>query len=189
MNLNPFSAWRPPQWNDDPLVSIVDSGGKLYVFDAVFKADHRSSLRVTEHPVQTGANISDHAYQLPETLTLEIGMSDAMDSYDQTQWKGYYTEKSVNAFQKLKEIQYKRLPITVTTRLNTYRNMMIVDIATSEELKTLHGLKSMVYFKQIFSAQVKNMVVKVSDRPNTTNSTPKGNVQVDPGSALFNIAG
>lgn len=33
-----------------------------YMFDAYFNINHESNLAITQHPIQTGASISDHAY-------------------------------------------------------------------------------------------------------------------------------
>jgi len=49
-----------------------------FFFDAVMRVEHTKALRITEHPLQTGANISDHAFMLPAYVTLEISMSDTM---------------------------------------------------------------------------------------------------------------
>ena len=46
-----------------------------YVFDAVLKLDHERRLAITDHPVEEGANITDHSYLEPKSLSIEIGMS------------------------------------------------------------------------------------------------------------------
>jgi hypothetical protein len=67
--------------NEDP---VIGGGGvdyantKAYFFDAILREDHTTQRRITEHPVQSGANINDYSYQMPARLILEIGMSDAM---------------------------------------------------------------------------------------------------------------
>jgi len=182
------TPWRPAQWSggyaDIPIpVVLTDSTGDMFVFDAVFKLVHTTALRTTEHPVQSGANIIDHSFQLPERLHFEIGMSDVMDSYYQNQWEEF-SQKSVSAYQKLKEIQYSRLPVTITTRLNTYHNMLIEHMHAPDDFKTVYGLRCLIQTKQIITSTVK--VTKVSARPHATKKTSGGMKQTKPptGSAL-----
>ena len=84
-----------------------------------------SNCEATEHPVQTGASIADHAYIVPARLVLDIGMSDAMDAYfSPTTWSGS-DSKSVAAYQTMLALQFSRIPLTITTKLRTYQNMVI----------------------------------------------------------------
>ncbi len=146
----------------------------MYFFDAVLRLEHTEGNRITEHPVQTGANISDHAFELPARLTLEIGMSDVMDSYQ----KGQFTEtksRSVSAYQTLLRLKQARLPMQIITRLKQYENMVIEQMHAGDDFKTRHGLKCIVTFRQIMTAKVN--FKKVSSRPQVTGKTDKGSVQ------------
>jgi hypothetical protein len=174
------TPFRPPQWDSNESVYIktyiseevvvnngepanyVPAGGTdeltvtgrqtvNYFFDAVLKADHQQALRITEHPVQTGANITDHAYIEPAMLVLEIGMSDAMDRYIAGQYRSN-PSKSVSAYETLLELQAKRQPLTVTTRLRKYDNMLIQNINSSDNVNSYYGVKAIVVFKQIIIA-------------------------------------
>lgn len=184
------NPYRPAQWSKgtqdiEQLIymraNILDDASATdyapataYFFDAIIRMEHTSSLRITEHPVQTGANISDHAYLLPAHLVLEIGMSDAMDTFI----KGQFSDnpsKSVSTLQTLKRLQARRTTLTVTTRLNTYKNMLIEQIVAPDDFKTSTSLKCSVIMKEIITADVS--VVSVSASPNVTGSTNKGPVQ------------
>jgi hypothetical protein len=143
---------------------------KNYFFDAYLKIDHDSSLRITEHPVQTGANISDHAYLMPATVVMEIGMSDAMDAYESGTFQGD-ASKSVSAYKTLKRLQDERAPLTLVTRLGKYENMVIENIHAPDEMKTYYGLRVTVVFKQIIMATSpatkKNAAASESERAQT----------------------
>lgn len=106
-------AYRPKIW-DEPdtkmLFYITDNQGNDYFFDGVLRVEHSSQRRLTQHPVQTGANITDHSFQVPSKLTMEIGVSDSMDFY-KLSWSGNALSKSVNAYQKLREIQDSGQPL------------------------------------------------------------------------------
>src|SRR5262249_51687603 len=97
------NGFRPPQWSTQgQLVSLTvqlptdspfaASGPTTYYFDAVFRTDHLSSLTPTRHPVQNGAAITDHTYLEPKRVVLEVGFSDAMDSYVSGQYAGASTK-------------------------------------------------------------------------------------------------
>jgi hypothetical protein len=201
--------WRPPQWQQPAMVMItvppqptpnsgqivadpdVPGGAILqapvnnqttYVFDAVLELDHEQELETTNHPIQTGADISTHAYLMPAMLTMLIGMSDAMDSYanSTTASKSPYItpftgnpSKSVSAYQQMLALQAARTPLTITTRLRTYTNMIVKAVSPREDYKTIAGLRMRVVFKQIFTASTTNVQ---SARPNTTDSTGLGTI-------------
>lgn len=177
MALTNALGYRPSFWPAGNVAQLVYLRTNIagYFFDAVLREEHDTALRITDHPVQTGANISDHAYQLPEHLILEIGMSDAMASFIGNQYSGS-GGKSVSCYQKLKELQYSRVPLTVMTRINIYRNMIIEHISAPQDFKTATGLRAIVALKQIITATISTTTVK-SDRSQTTDSTSKGTVQ------------
>ena len=133
---------------------------------------------VTSHPVQTGANISDHMYLEPVQITMEIGMSDCMASMVRGQWVGAYT-KSISAYRKLCELQAARIPFTVLTRLNQYQNMVIRSISVNDDASTLYGLRATVNLQQLILANV--TTEKVSAREWTSgDGTNRGEVQPTP---------
>ncbi len=188
-------AFRPSQWSDQSDVvyarTSINDASVEYFFDAVIRADHDSTLRITEHPIQTGANISDHAYQMPSRLTLEVRMSDAMDCIIQGQYGGG-TTKSVAAYETLLDLQAKRLPLDITTRLKTYSNMLIEHISAPDDVKTLFGLKCIITFRELFTAEVS--MEKVSARPQVTKPTSQNTVfpgkpTEQQGSVLSNLEG
>lgn len=153
-----------------------------YVFDAVLAADHDQSLTKTQHPIQTGAAVSSHAYLNPAHLILSVLMSDVVQQYVPTnqttapyiqKWTGFKS-KSVSAYQQLLTLQAQRVPLTVTTRLRTYTNMIITRVAPREDDKTITGARFRVEFEQIFVANTQ--VVPVSARPNDTQATGLGAV-------------
>ena len=47
-----------------------------HIFDVYLSVSHQLSNQITEHPVQYGANLTDHVLNLPDFLTFQIGMSD-----------------------------------------------------------------------------------------------------------------
>lgn len=168
------NAFRPKGWAQAIPLTYIDDGDDLWYFDAVFKNDHNLSQKITENPVQTGANRTDHSYSLPAVLQLEIGMSDVMDSFTPSQWGSDDSEptKSVAAFQKLNDWKDNGTPLNITTRLKTYDNMVIENISALDTIETIYGLRCTVVFKQIFVAEVETSTTNA--RPAVLNSQNSG---------------
>lgn len=186
------SAFRPPQWSGLPtepsqLVLVKTNIGGFF-FDATLREEHTSTLKITSHPVQTGANITDHSYVEPSVLTMEIGMSDGMDSLIPNQFTGQYT-KSVSAYQTLLDLQESRIPVSVLTRIRKYDNMLIEEITVPDDAKSLHGLHCTVTLREIFVVEVSTTTV--SARTQATGQTNRGNVQAveDKGTLAYQITG
>ena len=151
-----YQGYRPPQWlgsgtSPAQLALCKTNIGGLF-FDAVISVSTEHTATITSHPVQLGANISDHMYLEPISITMEIAMSDAMDSMVYGQWIGGYT-KSVSAYRMLCDLQARRIPITVLTRLNKYPDMVIESISVNDDYKILYGLRATVSLKQVFVAE------------------------------------
>lgn len=180
-------GYRPRQWGPvgmQELVYCKTNIGGLF-FDAVLGVETEHAAVITSHPVQSGANMSDHMYLEPVKISMEIGMSDAMASMVRGQWTGAYT-KSVSAYRKLCELQQSRAPFSVLTRLNRYDNMVIQSITVHDDVRTLYGLRASIALQQILVATV--ATEKVSARAWTSGGgVNRGEVQ--PKEAPPSVAG
>lgn len=176
------SYGMPPYREEDiPQLVGIKTNIESYFFDAFLKVDHTSKLTMTSHPVEQGANITDHAYLEPQTITMEIGMSDACVSYVSGQFQQKYT-RSVSAYDTLLKLQAERQPLTVHTRLKTYKNMLIENITAPDDYTTLFGLRVTVTLTEIITAKTQTVTIenKTSAEPQKTGTTKKGTVQPIP---------
>lgn len=160
-----------PQYTPTGIAATLPANKTVYVFDAVIRVEHEQRLVKTKHPVQTGANISDHAYIEPAEVVMDIRMSDAMDSYTQGQWSGG-TSKSVTAYQTMLALQYSRVPLTLTTKLRTYNNMVIEDLSADDTVKTIFGLNFRLRMSEIFVANT--ALIPLSTRSQDTDLNQLG---------------
>jgi len=176
-----------------PILNIKESSIKdlVYVktnvggwfFDAFLQVNHSSKLRITEHPVQSGANISDHAFIESSEINMKIGMSDCMQSIVKGQFTGGWSRSST-AYKVLLELQKLRIPIQILTRLGVYKNMLISVISVTDDATTLNSLIAEVTFKEVFVVQTKT--VKISARPQATGSTNVGTPEsVEPNQSIL----
>jgi len=86
-------------------------------------------------------------------LTVEIAMSDAMQSYTIGQWSSGPT-RSISAYQTLKALQLANTPVSLATKLASYSLMMITDCRAEETKDTKYALKATVTFTEIFTGTV-----------------------------------
>lgn len=186
--LTSITALLPSTPSNEQVSHVISTGGVgttnsqvpslkpvTYFFDAILSVDHGQELRATDHPIQNGASLTDHAYLLPAEVSLEIGMSDAMDSYVAGQWTGADT-KSISAYRTLQIIQSLRTPIVVTTRLRTYQNMLIRNIRVHDDVRSFHGLRATVNFREILLGTVTSTLT-ISARPNQSQDSSLGGAQ------------
>lgn len=170
--------------DNPPILDLSDPAIKdlIYVktniggwfFDAFLKMEHTSRLTITDHPVQTGASVSDHAFLQPHELSMDVAMSNVNESIVPGQFSGGYS-RSVQAFYVLKDLQQMRVPIQVHTRLGLYRNMLIEVLTAPDDYTTLDGLRCTVTLREIIVAQV--TTVKISARPLVTDNSNRGTVE------------
>lgn len=104
-----------------------------YIIPQVFiGSEGRDELTITDHPIETGAPVSDHAYKQPATLNMTVGWGAGGLLVD---FSG--TTNSVDdAYAALLDLQKLREPFTVTTSKRIYQNMMIASLGCTTNKET-----------------------------------------------------
>lgn len=102
------------------------------LFDAVLSEDHESELEITGNPIETGAEVNDHAYVKPKTVTVEVADSNAALVYN-----------------ALIEFQETRIPFFMVTGLRLYRNMLISSIKAQRDRNTSRILRATIVMKEV----------------------------------------
>jgi hypothetical protein len=114
---------------------IFDSGSAYFLPQRAIGAFHATvtieessndSLEITQHPVQQGATITDHAFVKPSTLSLKIGWTDDDAPLAET-------------YQNLLTLQALREPFDVVTGKRAYTNMLMefLDVTTDKETENI----------------------------------------------------
>lgn len=135
----------------------------LMVIDATPQENHSHALQVTEHPVEQGADIADHARIKADVLSLECYLSD-----------GATPGRSSDLYERLRLLQDTATLITVITTLRTYERMILESLSAPRTAKEAGGLKLNANFKQIELVQNKTTVVTVTKDPITKKKVPTG---------------
>jgi len=201
-------AYRPADWgnygsDEDQMIylapnisEVEERTGEIgetyevtvgYYFDAFTKENHVGSVRVTEHPVQGGSNISDHAYNLPDKLTIEVLVSDSVQPIVSGQFASGKT-KSISAYEVLRKLKEKRVLVSVRTRLHYYTNMIIEGMNVSDDYKSANSLKGTVSLRQVMMAVVPVEYVTLTKRQAVVE-TNKGTKSATDGQSILSAAG
>ena len=123
-------------------------------------------LVITEHPVQQGAEITDHAYNKPAEVTLSVMWSDEDAPLSET-------------YQKLRDLQSSREPFDLVTGKREYKNMLISSLRNTTDAQTENVLSISLSLREIFITSVE--AVSVSTSTAGAASVPERGKQENPG--------
>lgn len=145
--------------------------------DVAIEEVHSDELEITEHPVEMGASITDHAYLKPAMVTIRAGVGDAGKSGSSGD------RPSVEAYQKLLELQKSREPFDLVTGKRTYKNMLIKALSVTTDEATENVLQFTAELRQVALVTVQSVAVPRS-RQKEGNRTggvdQKGQKQLEP---------
>jgi hypothetical protein len=118
-------------------------------------------LRITDHPVEIGATVSDHAFKMPCEVTMRCGWSDASGGFE-----GY----SAAVYATLLQLQSARQPFTLSTGKRLYQNMLIGMIHQETTTETEHALFATVALREVIltSTQMGQVPVGNQTQPQQT---------------------
>ena len=118
-------------------------------------------LEITQHPVQQGATITDHAYLKPATVSIKI-MFNAADA------------PLAETYAKLRQLQASREPFDVVTGKRAYKNMLFKSLGQTNDAQTENVLSISAELQEIFIVQVETTTVpprKQQANPGKTGAT------------------
>lgn len=118
-------------------------------------------LEITQHPVQQGTTITDHAYLKPATVSIKI-MFNAADA------------PLAETYAKLRQLQASREPFDVVTGKRAYKNMLFKSLGQTNDAQTENVLSISAELQEIFIVQVETTTVpprKQQSNPGKTGAT------------------
>lgn len=166
--------------------------------DCTVTETHTATSTVTEHPVESGANITDHIRPDPVQLSITGIVSDTPIGSRQVQRSIEVGGASVQvtqqeppssatgfgraAWAKLDAIRTAAKPVKVVTRDKTYDSMALVSLSVPKESKTGGALYFTAQFKQIrivYNRTTKVVVAKAtkSHKKQDTGKQPTAAVE------------
>lgn len=113
-------------------------------------------LQITEHPVERGTNISDHAFKRTPTVTMTCGWSNADYAALLGTIESVFTGGGLpsaqyieTVYSQLLSLQELAVPFDVTTSLRLYTDMLIRSLVVKRDLKTGAALMVEATLKQV----------------------------------------
>lgn len=127
---------------------------------------HTDEIEITQHPVEQGSPISDHAFKRPMRLLMHVGWSNSSALLNLVNGGGDVKD----IYQQLLDLQNSFKPFTVVTGKRSYQNMMMRSISVTTNKETENAVIAEIEFEE---------VILVSTKTSTTLLPPVAN-QADP---------
>lgn len=113
--------------------------------DCIMKESPRQSLRITDNPIETGSDVTDHVFLEPRELVLEIA-----DTKGAALWFA------------LTQLQESRIPFTVVSGLSAFSNMLIENISATREASNTNLFEGTVKLREIIRVGTSSAVAFAS---------------------------
>ncbi|CNE63888.1 phage baseplate protein [Yersinia enterocolitica] len=139
----------------------------LLVPSVIISEKHQDALEITEHPVEVGAAVNDHAYKRAAEVTMEVGFAGGGSLLDfvDTSTIGLSLGKSPEeVYQELRDLQESRQPFDVITGKRKYSNMLIRGIEVTTEKTSENVLMCVLTLREVIMSQTES--IKVADKEN-----------------------
>ncbi|WP_010515757.1 phage baseplate protein [Komagataeibacter oboediens] len=159
---------------------IVAATGTTTTPDIVAREGHRDALTITQHPVETGASITDHAFKMPAEVRLEYGFSNSsiqalgsdFDSFSLTDLvDGNLGEGFVKEiYAQLLALQSARTLCQVVTSKRLYKNMLIASIETETTAETAYAMHVSVTCQEVIIASTVTSSISSSDQSDASST-------------------
>jgi hypothetical protein len=129
-------------------LAFKDSAGatQTIVLDAVVTETHDGRVAITDHPVEKGANPSDHVRVLPKGLKLTAIFTDfPLPSSPSAGYVG----RADNLLQWLWDLRDAATVFVVTTTPRVYRDMLIEGISEPRDKDIIAGERFSIELKEV----------------------------------------
>ena len=124
-----------------PILSVVETLEAIE-FDASVQETHSNSAEITQHPVEEGADITDHIRRQPEELSVNVIVSNnppiILASLRAQPISGFGdpATRAEDAHQFLRTIMNNNQLVQFSTTLRDYTNMAIVSMSVDRDATT-----------------------------------------------------
>ena len=146
--------------------------------DCTLEEEGTDELTITKHPIEIGADISDHVYKQPARLVMRVAWSNS--SVEAIGDPNYV----VSIYQQLLALQVSGQLFTITTGKRQYANMQMSSLSQTTDEKTEFTLAITAVFEQILIAVTSATTVPPAaaqaDPPKTAQTQNLGNQSLVP---------
>ena len=175
--------------NTEILGSLLLSGRGRTIMglfaDVTVEEKHKDELKITEHPTEVGAAISDHAYKEPPEVMMKVGWSESagtLNGFLGDTILGGNTSLTI-VYQTLLQLQDQALPLIISTGKRLYTNMLIKSLACTTDLQTENVLMIDITFKKVIMVRTQTTFIAIENQASpevTAGVADGGTVQAKP---------
>lgn len=182
-NSRPKKAQTVPAslfWREQGMGIFGKSGAK-YVnmpFDLFINEKHKLQYKVSDHPLQDGATVSDHVYKDLREVNVEGLFTNhplkGFDEINEVKFKEAYATKNVNSsvtnralakFNELVALAEKKQPVRLICSLATYPKMIITDLSYERDAKSGSSVRFTMTLREIKTVQLKTVTGTYNFQP------------------------
>lgn len=158
-----------------------------FTMDVEINGDFSFPSKATPYPVEAGADSTDHVRLEPIRFSVEGVVSDTPIG-TMRQIRSGTTLPSDDALAHLLAIREAREPVTVETSLQTFDNMVLLDVHIPKNTKTGEALRFTADFEQVTLVTNERTTV-VTSSPRGRKKQKLGNLVLDEVAPQFGIGG
>lgn len=159
---------------------------------ATLREVHRDTLEITDHPIEQGAAISDHAFKRPAEVVIECGWSNTpslpggirgattaliggaipaagaalavLDTVGtvKTLLNGDGVDQVRATYQQLLELQSSRIPFDIYTGKRVYKNMLFRELTTTTDMATENSLLITATCRQVILVATRTISLPIN---------------------------
>lgn len=142
--------------------------GKNIYADVIFSYGHKSSIKLTDNPVENGALVNDHRILEARTLSIEIGINNSnvrAGNVGDILLRGAAlvlfgdssnsVDKVLNTYTDLNSCMKNGEPFDIDTPLGTYSNMLITSIEANQDAENINVFRGTINFKELIQIELK----------------------------------
>jgi len=158
-------------------LAMVSDGSKIreMPIDLVLNETHVFESAITEHPVESGADITDHIRPLPLKLTLTGMFSDtSLSLLDNIERRTDGEPHTIRAVQFFEELREKKYLVDISNRLKSYTNMAVSSVTFSRGTGSGKSIQMQVNFKEVVFAESQTFVGGTSLTTGISGATVSG---------------
>jgi hypothetical protein len=160
--LAPSAALQYGNWTPALFVPYRRSIGGI-IAQVTIDEQHTDEIQITDHPVERGPNISDHAFKRPVQVNITAGWSQAV-AFDLSAETGVYG--------LLLSWQAAFMPFDIVTGKRRYTNMLIERIVVTTDQHNEFTLMAQIACRQVIIAQTQTTEVTTKSANNGDQKEP-----------------
>ena len=159
-----------PLPNTEILGSLLLSGRGRTIMglfaDVTVEEKHKDEHKITEHPTEAGASISDHAFSEPPEVTMKVGWSESagtLNGFLGNTILGGNTSLTI-VYQTLLQLKDRSTLLIISTGKRLYTNMLIKSLGCTTDMQTENVLMIDITFKKILITSTKVSAIAIENQ-------------------------